>query len=198
MALTATASRKTRQQIICTIGMISPYVVTVSPDRPNISYAVVVPDSMEETFSHLAEELKTFREKADRTIIFCRTYDDCAHIYMFLKKYLDRQSVQPVGAPDFSRFRLFDMFCSCTQSDVKEAILASFCSVNGTLRVVIATVSFGMGLDCPNVRRVFHWGASPDIELYIQETGRAGRDGLASKQFFTMYVALSTGLLKKT
>ena len=47
--------------------------------------------------------------------------------------------------------------------------------------VVIATVSFGMGLDCPNVRRVFHWGASPDIELYIQETGRAGRDRLASK-----------------
>ena len=82
MALTATASRKTRQQIICTIGMISPYVVTVSPDRPNISYAVVVPDSMEETFSHLAEELKTFREKTDRTIIFCRTYDDCAHIYV--------------------------------------------------------------------------------------------------------------------
>ena len=46
---------------------------------------------------------------------------------------------------------------------------------------MIATVSFGMGLDCPNVRRVFHWGASPDIELYIQETGQAGRDGLASK-----------------
>ena len=97
---------------------------------------------------------------------------------MFLKKCLDRQSVQPVGAPDFSRFRLFDMFCSCTQSDVKEAILASFCSVHGTLGVMIATVSFGMGLDCPNVRRVFHWGASP---LYIQETGRAGREGLASK-----------------
>ena len=150
---------------------------------------------MDETFSHLAEELKTFREKTDRTIIFCRTYDDCA---MFLKKCLDRQSVQPVGAPDFSRFRLFDMFCSCTQSDVKEAILASFCSVNGTLTVVIATVSFGMGLDCPNVRRVFHWGASPDIELYIQETGWAGRDGLASKAILYMYVALSTGLLKKT
>ena len=45
--------------------------------------------------------------------------------------------------------------------------------------MVIATVSFGMGLDCPNVRRVFHWEASPDIEVYIQETSRAGRDGLA-------------------
>ena len=154
---------------------ISPYVVTVSPDRPNISYAVVVPDSMEETFSHLAEELKTFREKTDRTILFCRTYDDSAHI-MFLKKCLYRQSVQPVGAPDFSRFRLFDMFCSCTQSDI---ILASFCSVDGTLRVVIATVSFGMGLDCPNVRRVFHWGDSPDIE-YIYPRDWSGRKGWTS------------------
>ena len=47
--------------------------------------------------------------------------------------------------------------------------------------MVRATVLYGMGLDCPNVRRVFHWRASPDIELYIQVTGRAGRDGLASK-----------------
>ena len=46
---------------------------------------------------------------------------------MFLKKCLDRQSVQPVGDPDFSRFRLFDMFCSCTQSDVKEISIILQC-----------------------------------------------------------------------
>ena len=45
------------------------------------------------------------------------------------------------------------------------------------LRVVIATIAFGMGLDCPNVRRIIHWGPSNDVEAYIQETGRAGRDG---------------------
>ena len=46
------------------------------------------------------------------------------------------------------------------------------------LRVVVAIIAFGMGLDCPNVRRVIHWDPSSDVESYIQETGRAGCDRL--------------------
>ena len=61
----------------------------------------------------------------------------------------------------------------CTTSSVKESILQSYCKPGGTLRVIIATVPFGMGLDCPDVRKVIHWGPSSDIEQYLQETGRA-------------------------
>ena len=41
---------------------------------------------------------------------------------------------------------------------------------------MIATIAFGMELDCPNIHRVFQWGPSEDIELYLQETGCAGHD----------------------
>ena len=78
-------------------------------------------------------------------------------------------------------FRLVDMFTSCTRPDVKDTVLKSFSRADSHLRVVIATVAFGMGLDCPNVRRVIHWGPSENIELYLQETGRAGRDRLQAQ-----------------
>ena len=56
-------------------------------------------------------------------------------------------------------------------------MISNFTVETSPLCVVIATVAFGMGLDSPNVRKVTHWGASSDIESYIQETGRAGMDG---------------------
>ena len=49
------------------------------------------------------------------------------------------------------------------------------------LRIVVATVAFGMGIDCKDVRQIVHVGLPDDVSSYIQETGRAGRDGLLSK-----------------
>lgn len=58
--------------------------------------------------------------------------------------------------------------------------MKSFCDTNGIMRVVIATIAFGMGLDCPDVRQVILWGAPSDLESLIQQTGRGGRDGYAA------------------
>ena len=63
---------------------------------------------------------------------------------------------------------------------MKETIIQSFCDPKGKLRVVIATIAFGMGLDCPDVRQTILWGAPSDVEAMIQQTGRAGRDGYLS------------------
>ena len=181
MALTATATKDTQIAVCKKLGMLHPAVISQVPNRPNIMYQVKSePGSIEEAFEPLVEEIRSNRANCDRIIIYCRTYDTCSMIYMFLKSRLGPDITDPVGAVDLARFQLVDMFCACTTTSVKESILSSFCSSCSKLRVVVATVAFGMGLDCPNVRRVIHWGPAGYIEQYVQETGRAGRDGLDS------------------
>lgn len=66
-----------------------------------------------------------------------------------------------------------------TDADVKNKIVANF-THDSPLRIVISTVAFGMGIDCPDVRLIVHLGCPEDIEMYVQEVGRAGRDGSES------------------
>ena len=69
------------------------------------------------------------------------------------------------------------MFRACTHDDVKKTIVELFCKPSSHLHIVVAMIAFGTGLNYPNVRRIIHRDPSEDIESYIQETGRAGRDG---------------------
>ena len=83
----------------------------------------------------------------------------------------------PPNSPNITRFRLVDMFTSVTDTHIKEEIIRLF-TKQSRLRIVVGTIAFGMGIDCHDVRNIIHFGAPDDIESYIQETGRAGRDGL--------------------
>lgn len=115
-----------------------------------------------------------------RTIIYCQTQDKCAQLYLFMKFLLKEERVEPVGAPDLPEFRLFDYFTSAIHASVKDGILKAFLQPTSPLRIVIATIAFGMGVDTPNIQYVVHWGPPEDIEQYLQATGRAGRDGKVS------------------
>jgi len=68
------------------------------------------------------------------------------------------------------------MYTRASTSEMKQKVLNSFVTVNGKLRVVIATTAFSMGIDCPDIRTVVHFGTPSTVEEYVQESGHADRD----------------------
>ena len=179
MALTATATKTDRISVSRTLGLRCPFILTRSPAKPNIAYAVANFTDVPTTFEPLAEKLAVDKCSFPKTIIYGQTFSKCGDIYSYLRHKLGQKFTVPDDAPDIPEFRLVDMFTSVTGSDHKAQILKLF-KDKKTLRVVVATVAFGMGVDCPDVRQVVHIGPPDDICSYIQETGRAGRDGQLS------------------
>ena len=98
--------------------------------------------------------------------------------YAYFVLSLGPESTEPL-TPDLPCFRLFDIYTKCTRKDVKEEIILYFTQCS-SLRLVFATIAFCLGVNCPHIRQIYHWGAPDDVESYIQEVDRTGRDGLPS------------------
>ena len=79
---------------------------------------------------------------------------------------------EPPGSPKFVINRLVDIYTPCTHETVKNKII-SLVTKPSALRIVIATIAFGMGINCPDVHHVIHWGVPTGAEMYVQESGRA-------------------------
>lgn len=176
MALTATATRPTRKEVIKRLAMKKPVVVYLPPAKPNIVYVVADKPDIEDIVLPIVEELRVKGVEASKKVIYCRSYGQVAQFYSLFYQLLGRNFTSPPGAVNLAKYRLVDMFSKCTEVRLKESIVSAFVNPRSRLRVVIATVAFGMGLDCPCVREIIHWGPSEDIDMYVQEIGRAGRD----------------------
>ena len=145
------------------LGMKKPHVIVRCPNKHNIIYTVEKKsDDIDVVFEPFVEEVKRKRTKMDKVIIFCRSYNDLT---------------DPPGYPNVAKFRIVDKFSASNSPGIKNQILSIFSIPNGHLWIVIATVAFGMDIDCPNIRQVVHWSPPANCESYIQETGHAGRDG---------------------
>ena len=177
MALTATATRSLRKCVCTTLGMHDPYIITVSPDKSNLIFQVQPYESLETTFLPLITMLKEKRVTMDRTIVYCQQQDVCARLYLIFRLHLASEFTEPIGFPDLPQFRLVDMFTSGSHVTIKEKISILFTTLSN-LRILIATVAFGMGVNPPDVHQIYHCGPPTDIEMYVQEVGRGGRDGL--------------------
>ena len=98
------------------------------------------------------DELKQSREKTERTIIYCQTVRQCSFLYATIKAPL--REYMFIG--NDSKHVLVEMLHSCTPKANKHNILEFFPSDNGTICVLIATITFGIGVDCRGLHRVIH------------------------------------------
>ena len=185
VAVTATATKNYQKAIIQSLNMKDPKLVVANPDRANIFYEVQQrpscvkqrnADQFEEILSPKADELITMNVKMPVTIIYS-SLELCGVGYAFLDRKLGNHQFYPHGAPQIPQNRLFAQFHSPQTEKMKSEILTSIVTESCTQRVIFATVAFGMGVDSPCVERVIHFGVPRTMEIFFQESGRAGRDG---------------------
>ena len=173
IAVTATATRKTRD-IICNVLRLDDFVdITQSPNKANIAFAIQYMNKQIPLIDHfkwLLLELKEKKRYTGRTIIYCQTIKQCSQLYSLFVRELGSETGDP-------KKRLVEMLHSLSSKSVKQVVLEEMGKENGCIKVLICTIAFGMGVNCKGVNRVIHFGPSKSIEAYIQESGRAGRDG---------------------
>ena len=184
MALTATATKQVREKVQGLTGMRDPLCNIRSPDKTNMFSSIAIKGynsyEVSKFFNVILEELKTKLIALPRIIIFCKLKTDCAKLYTFFKVGMGRYFTHPPGAhSSIVECRLVDMFFKGTDNVVKEKIIANF-TTSSCLRIVICTDAFGMGIDCCDVTSIIHYGVPGDVETYVQQVGRAGREGQQS------------------
>ena len=157
-AFTATATPRVREDIANQLALRNPETLVGIFDRPNLTYRVVPrTDKTRQTLEVLG------RHAGEASIIYC----------------ISRRETEELAAKLTAAGLLAHPYHAGLESAQRHRTQEAF--AKETIDVVVATVAFGMGIDRSNVRLVLHTALPKSLEAYQQETGRAGRDGLAAE-----------------
>jgi len=139
----------------------------------NIRYFVERKPESSITFLYpIVSGIQQLKKTAEKYIIFCKTYSDAVWVH---EKLADQLGLN--GDLFIDGDVTCELFTASSHDNDKERILTQFTRPNTALKVIVATIAFGMGIDVPDVRHVIHWGPPSSIAAYVQESGRCGRDG---------------------
>ncbi|XP_078665954.1 uncharacterized protein LOC144908266 [Branchiostoma floridae x Branchiostoma belcheri] len=180
LALTATATEEIRTDILSSLCMEpDTYTVSVPSNSPNIMYHSVASSyDMKKEFNWLITELKEKGQSCRKYIIYCRNIKACSQMYkLFIKILGDDGYNLDLEQTRSYKNRYVAMFHRSTAETNKNFVLDQFTKTDSVVRITIAYVAFGMGIDVPDVFAVVHWGAPRNVEGFYQESGRGGRDG---------------------
>ena len=150
-------------------------IIGLSPCRDNI-FLSVQSITLGEFAGVIAESVRRNYLNHPKTVVFCRTYEDCNVVYDMLEEKLGSCITYPPGYPNKHKYRILDLYTRASLDRVKEEVLSEFIKETSHIRIIIATTAFGMGIDCPDITYIYHWGSPHSIEEYVQEIGRAGRN----------------------
>jgi len=156
LALTATATKRVRSEIVERLGMRRPKIFVRGFDRPNIFLRV--------------DRFETEAEKRDALVHRCRWSDKPGIVYTGTRKAAE-QIMQALDAEKIHAL----FYHGGMKAQDRRAIQDRFMA--GEADVMVATNAFGMGVDKPDIRFVYHYDAPDSLDSYYQEIGRSGRDG---------------------
>uniref|UniRef100_A0A672YAZ2 ATP-dependent DNA helicase n=1 Tax=Sphaeramia orbicularis TaxID=375764 RepID=A0A672YAZ2_9TELE len=168
LALTATAPKNVQDDILKSLRLQLPLSFASPVFRSNLHYDVIFRELLPNPYVHLHAFITKALEQGNGSngkgcgIVYCRTREGCETVAYQLTKLGVLAKAYHAGLKAGDRIEV--------QNDWMQ----------GKVLVIVATISFGMGVDKPNVRFVAHWNVAKSLASYYQESGRAGRDGLPS------------------